>query len=111
MFEYRLQYGSYYLYDTSAHREGDLMPLPILHMCDKIAIAYDKGTYTLHKHGDPSIVNKWAEDTRASFRSHGYNDMANDVTVLEIDKQVPVDEINRCLSTSGYLKFFIAQFG
>jgi hypothetical protein len=83
------------------HDEGERIGKPL----ELVAIALDKDSGTLHKHGSPEYVEKWCEAARTKFRTHGYHDMAAQLVV--ITGRFPLEELNRCLRISGYAgKFY-----
>lgn len=105
--QYELRSGSYYLIDF------DVAPNPITKereirlMSDVVSICFDRDNGTLHKHGRPESVEQWATVTAKKFRDNGLVEMANDLMV--VTGAFPVDEINKCLSHSGYCKIFLEK--
>ena len=99
---YEIINGSYCLVDGDEDPNCITNERDILFMTDKVAIAFDLETGTLHKHGSLEIVNQSAEDAREIYRQVGLEDMSNDIIVMSGD--FPVEEINKCISTSGYCK-------
>lgn len=91
--EWRFEHGSYYLYSPMGQ---------IRWMTDRVAIGYDAtgDTPVLMKHGPPEMVNGWARDALAAYKAVGYEP---ELAVLTFPNGFPVDEINRCISTAGYL--------
>jgi hypothetical protein len=78
---------------------------------EEIAIAFsfdpneDHGIQgTLHKHGDPEKVMKWAETHRKKLTEAGLPDLANEIIV--ITGKFQLEEINKMLSISGYVGNF-----
>jgi len=69
---------------------------------DEVAIAFDKETWTLHKHGRKEYVEKWFNKTIKIFKKAGFIDMANNMVM--ISGKFPVEELNRCLDTTGYIQ-------
>ena len=102
-FEYEIEHGSYYLYKSK-----DLNSLTkkrdIILMCDEIAIVFDKETFVLHKHGSPDKVAQWYHAARDKFIKAGFNSMAEDLVMIQ--GSFPIAEVNRCLSTTGYIEQF-----
>lgn len=95
-YEYRLIDEKYVLHDEGA---------PIGTPLELVAIALDKDSGTLHKHGSPEYVEKWCKAARTKFRTHGYHDMAAQLVV--ISGRFPLEDLNRCLSITGYAgKFY-----
>lgn len=91
-YHYRLNCGQYVLHD------GDM---PIHEPLDEIAIAFDRQSGTLHMHGEPEMVEKWLKNAKQRFQAAGFNDMANDLMI--ISGRFELDDLNRCLSTTGYI--------
>lgn len=94
---YRLEHGSYYL--------GRLGSDNVVLMADRIALAYSlvDGGAVLMKHGEPGSVTKWFRDSCLRYRAVGMDQAANDLGCIVLPSGFSVDEINRCLSTSGYI--------
>lgn len=82
---------------------------------DEIAIAFDRESGTLHKHGTPVVVEAWLVQAKGKFTRAGFKDMADQLQLIRgrscplIGDPVPgqvylhVDDVNRCISTSGYV--------
>lgn len=102
-FEYELQHGSYYLYNPD---NVDLITKQkkIVLMCDEVAICFDKESGTLHKHGIPANVEQWYVNARKKFIDGGFPEMAEDLIMIQ--GAFPVEELNKCLSTTGYISKF-----
>lgn len=88
MYTYSLENGSYYL--KIGHN--------ISMMSDEVAIAFTKdGEFiTLHKHGNPTTVREWYKKNEEPYRNLGF-------TLYYIEGKLPVDELNKMISISGYL--------
>lgn len=115
VYHYELRQGTYYLIKDSTLPVGPIIaPNNIILATDTLAICFaiDKIggeiTYILHKHGGPENVHKWAKSTRAAYRKAGMEDLARSITVIE--GKFPVEEVNKCLDNSGYLKKFCEQY-
>lgn len=89
---YTLNCGQYVLADG----EG-----PISAPLDEIALAFDTTDGALYKHGDPKSVEKWFADKRAALIAADLGDWAGNLTLLT--GRFPLDELNRCLTTTGYV--------
>jgi hypothetical protein len=97
---YEIQHGSYYLLDRTKPRSA-LSPQPEVRlMADEIALAFDRESGTLHKHGKPETVELWATGARKTFRDGGFPDMAEDIIVMS--GKFPIEELNKCLECTGY---------
>ena len=88
---YKLNAGQYVLHD------GDQ---PIGQVLDEVAIAINRASGTLHRHGDPQMVSKWLADTQGKLRRGGYHDMADDLVM--ISGRFELEDLNRCLNITGY---------
>lgn len=90
-YHYQLNAGQYVLMNGAE---------PVGPLLDEVALALDKDSGTLHKHGNPESVSAWVAQARAKFKAIGYGDLANNLVM--VSGKVPLDELNRCLSTTGY---------
>lgn len=100
-YHYELNCGQYVLHN------GDKPIGPVL---NEVAIAFDRESGTLHKHGSVENVQAWVDKSQKRLResataSGSLGDlvakMANDLVI--VSGKFPVEEVNRCLSTSGYV--------
>ncbi|MFK4705650.1 hypothetical protein ABIC83_002489 [Roseateles asaccharophilus] len=91
-FNYQLNCGQYVLH------QGDT---PIHKVLDEVGIAFDSENGVMLKHGDPEFVSQWAERIRKKFRDGGFAEMA--AQVVYIAGRFPLDDLNRCLTTTGYV--------
>ena len=55
----------------------------------------------LHKHGDPDLVRKIHQDYARRYRDAGFEDMASELMVTDIN--IPVDELNKVISICDYI--------
>lgn len=97
MFLYKKDGTGYFLYNTKIGN--------IISRMDKIAIAFSKdseGLLILHKHGNLANVEKWLNQTRNKYKLTGFKNIAGELGMVV--GKFPIDEINHCLQTSGYLK-------
>jgi hypothetical protein len=118
MYHYEYKNNLYYLIDdrgevTTTHEE--------------VALGFSYNSEeggTLHKHGSPENVNKWAIKARKKFAEAArdlelhkkltglgiptspidYNQMANEIVVIE--GKFPVEELQKCIDISGYVGIF-----
>ena len=90
-YNYRLNCGQYVLH------QGET---PVGRVLDEVALAMDRVDGTMHKHGDPTWVRQWHERMQTKLRESGNGELADDLVVLQ--GRFPLEEINRCLTTSGY---------
>ena len=85
---------------------------------ESVAIAYDQVLGTLHKHGSPGMVNKWAFETRKALQNSAdkasgsakdiFESMASDMVVIE-STEWDVDEQNWLLACTGSLPEFLKK--
>lgn len=92
---YKLNGGQYVLHDGAD---------PIGPLLEEVSLCFDKESGTLHKHGTPEFVAKWHADAQAKFRSARADSMADELVV--ITGRFALEDLNRCLSTSGYVARF-----
>lgn len=75
------------------------------HVCDGsqwLAVAYDGEDGTLHKHGEASKVEAWADATRRRFSEAGFEDLAAGIMTLSFPvSEETVAELNACVSSTG----------
>lgn len=103
---YRLEHGSYYL--THARLPW---PTSIRSMSDQVAIAYARGDhgFVVMKHGAPAVVRGWMEYAIRGYRLAGLDEMAEALEMVELPRGFDVDEINKCLTTSGYIGVLVKK--
>ncbi len=88
---YTLEFGSYYLRDNRTNT--------ITLMTDWVSFAFDAVTNTMLKHGAPVDVKKWMADNKDKAPR-----LFADIQVMTCPRGMPVEELNKVLSTSGYIK-------
>lgn len=71
---------------------------------DQVAIAFSRDDGVLHKHGSITVVSAWAAKARQRLNAAGLNEMSEGIIVLS--GRYPLEELNRCLDTSGYVGRF-----
>lgn len=106
-YEYQLLNGSYYLFDMTQKPSKLTGQREIALMTDEVALVFDRSAWILHKHGKPEVVQAWYNTAREKFQTAGFEDMANDLVMIQ--GAFPIEELNRCLSTSGYIETFFNQ--
>jgi hypothetical protein len=92
--------GTYYLMEEKR----------IINACDEVAIAFSKeedGNCILHKHGSPNMVQSWIDMTRQVYKENGFDDIA--MSLYMIIGKFPVEDINRILDTTGWIKVFLQK--
>lgn len=92
---------SAYTYETNCgqyvlHVDGRPTTAPV----DEISIAIDVVEGARLRIGDPVSVQKWADKHRAKWTEAGFPEKADDVKV--ITGRFTLEDLNRCLSTTGY---------
>ena len=104
---YQLKAGQYCLYDVrdtpcvvSGERRFRLRT-------DLVAIAFDQVTGQVLEHGSAARINAWALGARRRLRLAGHAQAANRVVV--ISGPLPVEELNKCLSISGYCRWMLRK--
>lgn len=90
-YHYSLNAGQYVLMD------GDS---PVGRVLDEVSIALDKVDGTLHKHGSPESVQRWHTAAQQKLRAAGAGEWADNLVV--ITGRFPLDELNSCLTHTGY---------
>lgn len=74
-----------------------------------VAVCFDRDDHVLHKHGDPDRVRKWAAATRAKLAAVGLEGAAMADALTVVEWPFGVDELNRCLDTTGYLGLILKR--
>lgn len=76
------------------------------------AIAYSMnhtdGHTVVQKWGKKEAVNQWAEIARKTFIAAGYQDMGNEIHVLEVGN-LPKEEVDKIMHCSGYVGKLIRE--
>lgn len=92
---YELRYGSYYLIRKgSPNAVTSPSGEHIVLMCDQVAMCFDVESGTLFKHGAHDVVQSWYQAQRLNI----FN-----LALLVFPAGHPVEDINRCLTTSGHI--------
>ncbi|MEJ6003794.1 hypothetical protein [Paucibacter soli] len=91
-FNYRLNCGQYVLHD------GDR---PVRRVLDEVSLAFTETDGVLVKHGDPESVQKWVSTTQGKYRAAGFEESA--AGLVCITGRFPLEDLNRCLSTTGFV--------
>ena len=100
--QYQLKADGYYLYDMGETPSIITGERRFKLKTDTVAIAFDVYTGEIHEHGTPIRIHSWAINARRRLRTAGALDVANDIVV--ISGPLPVDELNNCLKTKGYVQ-------
>ena len=100
--QYQLKAGSYYLYDMREAPSKITGERRFKLKTDTVAIAFDMQTGEVHRHGNPTRIQSWAQHQRRRLRAAGALLQANDIVV--VSGPLPVDELNKCLWIRGYCR-------
>lgn len=109
MSRWTLENGSYYLWDgpEGAGRAPRKM-------VDQLAMAFDRGqdadTSVLFKVDSPEEVEAWLKGARKKLEAsdeRAAREMVKDFGMVTLPRGFPVDEVNRCMDTAGYIWFFL----
>ena len=100
--QYQLKAGNYYLYDMRDAPSTVTGERRFKLKTDMVAIAFDVQTGEVHRHGNPTHIQSWAQTQRRRLRAAGALLQANDIVV--VSGPLPVDELNKCLGIHGYCR-------
>jgi hypothetical protein len=89
LYLYKKKFGSYYLEDELG---------TTLLKCDQVAMVVDVEDGILLKHGAPESIEQHYNRLRTMFPY---------IKMLILSKEIPAEEINKCLTTTGYVREFI----
>jgi hypothetical protein len=98
--QYKLQNENYILIDRDEELNSITNQPEVILMTKEVSLAFDKESGVLHKHGNPELVEAWANNAKKSFRDGGFTEMAEDIIVMS--GKFPVEELNKCLNYTGY---------
>jgi len=101
---YKLEHGTYYFVRPTQRTMVCPNGEQLLYACDQVAMMFDSETGTLYKHGDPVRVNEQARHILTSS-------FGESVRTVVFPLEYPTEEINKCLSHSGYIKLLAANLG
>lgn len=73
----------------------------------EVAVCFDKESGVMHKHGKPEYVSNWYNKSRQKLMGAGFPGMAAELTV--VSGPIPVEELNKMISTSGYCGRYFAR--
>lgn len=82
---------------------------PIGAPLEEVSVCFDKESGVLHKHGALDSVTAWFNKSRQKLSDAGFQDMANELTV--VTGPIPLEELNRMISTSGYCGRYFKRMG
>lgn len=77
---------------------------PVSKLLQEVSLAFDKEAGVLMKHGSKEMVSTWLVDAQAKFRNGGHPELAEQL--IMVTGRFPVDELNKCISISGYVGRF-----
>ena len=102
---YYIEHGDLWIRDGSPRLPGLSGLLSGRHVCrgsEEVAIAFDSDDGTLHKRGNASMVQSWADETRRKFTDMGFDDLARALTVITFPvTPETVAELNACAQITG----------
>lgn len=101
---------SSYRYERRGKEYAFLEDDEVLFTAPEVAIAFDREDWVLLKHGSPERVEQWLLDARRAYRSAGYPEMAESLGMVS-SSQWDVEELNRCIDNSGYLRRVVEGMG
>lgn len=73
-----------------------------------IVFTANQDMWTLLKHGKTELVEKWYDSIKKQYRELGVDDFANELILLT--GKFPVDELNKCIQITGYVKKMYKKF-
>lgn len=91
---YAMNCGQYVLHDPQGNPVGPVM--------DSVALALDKVEGVLFKHGSFEMVQRWLSQTQTKLRAQGEFGAEMAANLVIIEGRFELEELNRCLSTTGY---------
>jgi hypothetical protein len=103
MYHYEKNEDGYSL--INSEKSTPVYKKPIKEVAIVFSTSLDDGFHTLHKHGNPELVQKWYNKTHESYIKSGFNDLAD--SLVFIQGEFDVDQLNRVLDTTGYLPRFL----
>lgn len=74
----------------------------IFNTVEEPAAVFDKESGTLHKIGDRENILSHFEVMTQAYRVHGFHDIADDITFMELPKNQEV--IDKVFQNTGYIK-------
>jgi len=77
----------------------------VLFTTPEVALAFDKQSGTLLKHGTPDRVREWVDQARGKLQNIGFDEMAAAMVIFFGNFEV--EEVNACLTTTGYFEKFV----
>ena len=90
---YKLHCGSYHLEDQQNKCH---------YTCDQLALVYESDVWVVLKHGSPEAMEAYRK-----IVSH----VIPNIQMVVVSKEVPVEEINNCLTNCTYIETFIKKYG
>jgi len=97
MFSYRMEDDRYALVDEfdRIHWAGEEVAVAFSYHPDEDMPG------TLHQHGSPEAVNKWAAAARKKYADAGHYDLAKAIIVFE--GKILIEELNKMIEIAGYI--------
>lgn len=79
----------------------------IFNTVEEPAAVFDRETGTLHKIGNRENIMAHFNVMTQAYRAHGFHDMADDVTFMELPKDQEI--LDKVFQNSGYIKRLYEQ--
>lgn len=81
---------------------------------DNLGLFFDTEDGVLHKHGSAKAVDAYARQIRATYADNGFKDIADSLVFVQIPVAAMknpsvLEEINKALEITGYVKDFEAK--
>jgi hypothetical protein len=93
----------YFLVDGDLHqRDAGGLEHRVCHAGGQIAVAFDRATGLVHRHGEFNEVKGWEAELRSYLERSRFDDLAATLSVAAMPlTDEAVAEVNRCLSEPG----------
>lgn len=89
---YKEEFGSFYLYDPNNN---------LVFMTDQISMVYDAESGTMFKHGPLEAAEAYFAKAVKTFPM---------TQIVTFSKDFPLEEINMCLASAGYLPVMLEKY-
>jgi hypothetical protein len=104
---YKVEYGSYYYVQGTRKSFLNESGETIILMTDQVAFLFDRETGAIYKHGSVDTVEKaWSK-----FRTSRATGLVANMQKVVFPRGFDPEELNRCLSTSGYILRLLEKNG
>jgi len=86
-----------------------------LHMGPEVSFMFsyndNSRTAVLYKHGRPEDVEKHWRKLKEGLRTNGNDTLAENIRMMTVTLDFPLEEMNRFLSIAGYIGIFVRNSG